>query len=100
MIFLSFSFPLAILGLILAAGGGVQSTLVWTLFGITALMRLALYARCRLADDPHPFSDLWLVPVRDGLLCWVWFRSFFTSRITWRGAEFDVDADGFMRKPT
>jgi ceramide glucosyltransferase len=100
MIFLSFSFPLAILGLILAAGGGLHSTLVWTLFGITAVIRLALYCRYHLTDDPHPFSDLWLLPVRDGLLCWVWFRSFFTSRITWRGAEFDVDSDGFMRKPT
>ena len=99
MIFLSFSFPLAILGLILAAGGGLHSTLVWTLFGITAVIRLALYFRYR-QDDPRPLSDLWLLPVRDGLLCWVWFRSFFTSRITWRGAEFDVDADGFMRKPT
>ncbi len=100
MIFLSFSFPLAIFGLILAAGGGLHSTPVWTLFGITAMVRLALYCRYRLTDDPHPFSDLWLLPVRDGLLCWVWLRSFFTSRITGRGAEFDVDADGFMRKPT
>ena len=100
MIFLSFSFPLAILGLILAAASGLPSTPVWTLFGITAMIRLALYCRYRLTDDPHPFSGFWLLPVRDGLLCWVWFRSFFTSRITWRGAEFDVDADGFMRKPT
>src|SRR5450631_357120 len=100
MIFLSFTLPLAILGLILAAGSGVHSTAVWSLFGITALVRLVLYCRYRLTDDSHPFSELWLLPVRDGLLCWVWFRSFFTSRITWRGAEFDVDADGFMRKPT
>jgi hypothetical protein len=100
MIFLSFSFPLAILGLILAVAAGVHSVAVWMLFTITAMIRLALFYRYRLTDDPHPFSDLWLLPVRDGLLCWVWFRSFFTSRITWRGAEFDVDADGFMRKPT
>ena len=25
-------------------------------------------------------------------------RSFFTSRVTWRGNEFDVDADGIMRR--
>jgi len=99
MIFLSFSFPLAILGLILCAWDGLHSSAVWMLFGITAMIRLALYYRYR-RDDPRPFSDLWLLPLRDGLLCWVWFRSFFTSRITWRGAEFDVDADGFMRKPT
>ena len=100
MIFLSFSFPITILGLILAAGSGALSGPVWGLFGIAAVIRLALYCRYRLTDDPHPLSNLWLLPVRDVLLCWVWFRSFFTSRITWRGAEFDVDADGFMRKPT
>src|SRR5579859_2829780 len=101
MIFLSFSLPLAILGLLLAAAAGLHSAAVWMLFGITAVIRLALHYRHGLTDDdPHPFSDLWLLPVRDGLLCWVWFRSFFTSRITWRGAEFDVDVDGFMRKPT
>ncbi len=101
LIFLSFSFPLAILGLILAAVGGLHSAAVWMLLGVTTMIRLALHYRHRLTDDdPHRFSDLWLLPVRDGLLCWVWLRSFFTSRITWRGAEFDVDADGFMRKPT
>jgi hypothetical protein len=41
-------------------------------------------------------SDLWLLPVRDWLICWVWCRSFFTSHVTWRGKEFDVDADGVM----
>jgi hypothetical protein len=43
---------------------------------------------------------LWLLPVRDFLLCWIWWRSFFTSRITWRGSEFDVDANGYMRRLT
>lgn len=100
MIFLSFSFPLAALGLMLTAAGGLHSTPVWTLFGITVMVRLMLYCRHRLTDNPRPLSDLWLLPLRDVLLCWVWFRSFFTSRITWRGAEFDVDADGFMRKLT
>jgi hypothetical protein len=32
------------------------------------------------------------------LLCWVWCRSFFISRVNWRGNEFDVDADGVMRR--
>jgi hypothetical protein len=43
---------------------------------------------------------LWLLPVRDLLLCWIWCRSFFTSRVTWRGSEFDVDANGYMRRLT
>jgi hypothetical protein len=46
----------------------MHSSAVWMLFGITAMIRLALYYRHR-QDDPKPFSDLWLLPVRDGLLC-------------------------------
>jgi ceramide glucosyltransferase len=97
MIFLSFSLPLGALGLALAAVGGVHAGALWACFGITAVIRLALHCVYR---DRRPFSDLWLLPLRDGLLCWVWFSSFFTSRITWRGAEFHVDGDGFLRKPT
>ena len=48
----------------------------------------------RLDDDRVATSDLWLLPVRDFLIGWVWFRSFFTSHVTWRGNEFAVDADG------
>ncbi len=100
MIFLSFSFPLAILGMLLVFMAGPPPPAAWTLFGISALVRLALHFVHRLQSDRYLFSDLWLMPVRDLLLCWVWFRSFFTSRVTWRGTEFDVDADGFMRRLT
>jgi hypothetical protein len=36
--------------------------------------------------------------VRDALLFWVWLRCFFTSRVTWRGNDFNVDADGVMHR--
>jgi hypothetical protein len=42
--------------------------------------------------------EFWLLPVRDLLMCWAWGRSFFTTRVTWRGNEFTVDADGVMRR--
>jgi ceramide glucosyltransferase len=70
------------------------------LFGITAVVRLALYFAPRIQGKLPPFADLWLLPVRDFLLCWIWYRSFFASHVTWRGNEFDVDADGFMRRLT
>jgi ceramide glucosyltransferase len=100
MIFLSFSFPLALFGLLLI--GIVQShwMAAWTLFGITAIVRLTFYLAPRIQGKRRLFRDLWLLPVRDVLLCWIWCRSFFTSRVTWRGNEFDVDADGFMRRLT
>jgi ceramide glucosyltransferase len=100
MIFLSFSFPLAVLGIALVFMAGSPSMPAWVLFGITAAIRLALHFAHRRRSERSLFSDIGLLPVRDLLLCCVWVRSFFTSRVTWRGIEFDVDADGFMRRLT
>jgi ceramide glucosyltransferase len=96
LMFLTFSFPLAVFG-IAAAGPESSSMTAWVLFGITVLARLVLHFVHRLRDERAPMSDLWLLPARDLLICWVWCRSFFTSHVTWRGKEFDVDADGVMR---
>jgi ceramide glucosyltransferase len=97
LIFLTFSLPMAVFGFLAA---GVESSLsmtAWVLFGVTVLARLMLHFVHRLRDDRAPASDLWLLPARDLLICWVWCRSFFTSHVTWRGNEFDVGADGVMR---
>ncbi len=98
LIFFSFSLPLAALGIALNAADPVFSTAAWALFEFTVVARLTLYGVYRLRDDRSLLSDLWLVPVRDLLICWVWWRSFFTSRVTWRGREFDVDARGIMHR--
>lgn len=98
LIFLSFSLPLALLGIVLATGAQALATLAWTLFGIAVATRLALHFSHRFRHDLPAFSDLWLVPGRDLLLCWVWCISLFTSRITWRGNQFDVDARGVMHR--
>jgi ceramide glucosyltransferase len=100
LIFLSFSFPVACAGLLLAAGGSRPAPGAWALFGITALVRLVFYFVPRIEGKRSLWNDLWLLPVRDLLLCWIWWRSFFTSRVTWRGSEFDVDANGYMRRLT
>jgi hypothetical protein len=60
------------------------------------MARLVLHFVHRLGDDRAAMSDLWLLPLRDVLIGWVWCRSFFISHVTWRGIEFDVDADGVM----
>jgi len=98
LIFFSFSLPLAALGIVLNAADPVFSTAAWALFEFSVVARLTLYGVYRLRDDRSLLSDLWLVPVRDLLICWVWWRSFFTSRVTWRGREFDVDARGIMHQ--
>jgi ceramide glucosyltransferase len=98
-IFLTFSLPLAVAGLALGALNVLAASVTWALFAATVTVRLALHLLHRLKDERPPFADLWLLPLRDFLLCWVWLRSFFTSRVTWRGKEFRVDADGLMRRP-
>jgi ceramide glucosyltransferase len=98
LIFFSFSLPLALLGIVLATGAQFPATLAWTLVGIVVATRLALHFSHRFHRDRPAFADLWLVPGRDLLLCWVWCRSLFTSRITWRGNQFEVDARGVMHR--
>jgi ceramide glucosyltransferase len=98
LVFLTFSLPLAIVGLALAYAESTLSSAAWALFGTTVAARLALHFMHRLRGDRPLFSDFWLLPVRDLLMCWVWWSSFFTSRVTWRGNKFDVGADGVMRR--
>jgi len=97
-IFFTFSLPLALLGLSL--GAETFSTAAWVLFQLTIAARLGLHFIHRRQGGRALFADLWLLPVRDLLICWVWCRSFFTSRLTWRGSDFGVGADGIMRKLT
>lgn len=98
VIFLSFSLPLAILGIMLTGVEPSLSTTAWALFGTTLIARLLVHFVHRLRGDRSLLSDLWLLPARDLLIWWVWCRSFFSSRVTWRGSEFEVDANGIMRR--
>jgi ceramide glucosyltransferase len=97
LIFFGFSLPLAVLGLLLCGVEGAPSRLAWMLFEVAIVARVALHFAHRLRGERPLLADFWLLPARDLLLCWVWWRTFFTSRITWRGSEFDVDAHGIMR---
>jgi ceramide glucosyltransferase len=95
-LFISFTLPLTLLGLMLTPATtdtAAQSALI----AASLAARLALYALPRLAGNGLGFSDCWLLPVRDLLLCWVWLRTFFTSRVSWRGSEYGVDDEGVMR---
>ena len=100
MLFLSFSLPLAMLGVVLTAAEPAVAASAAALFWTVAVARLGLHFVHRVRGDRPVFSDIWLLPVRDLLLCWVWFRSFFASRVSWRGSELDVDADGVVRRST
>lgn len=99
-IFLTFSLPMAVLGIVLAGRASTDWAAAWALFSMILLGRLTLHFLPRLRGERPLFADVWLLPVRDLLICWVWCRSFFTSRVTWRGNEFDVDPNGVMHKLT
>lgn len=97
MIFLTFTLPLAVLGVALMAATPWHAA-AWAAFWVVAGARVALHFVQRLGRDRPLFTDLLLVPVRDLLLCWNWGQSFFCRRVTWRGASFHVDATGVMRR--
>ena len=98
MMFLTFSLPVAGIGLLCSAWLPSVSALSWSLFAIVALARVGLHLAHRLGRSHSVLSDLWLLPLRDLLLGWIWYRSFSASRLTWRGREFDVDVDGVIRQ--
>src|SRR6185312_14530115 len=86
LIFFGFSLPLAVLGLLLCGVEGAPPRLAWMLFEVAVVARVALHFAHRLRGKRPLMADFWLLPARDLLLCWVWWRTFFTSRITWRGS--------------
>jgi ceramide glucosyltransferase len=97
LLFLTFSLPLGILGRVLTADEPLFSTAGLIAFHTAVIARLALHFWHRWRVDRPLFADLWLLPARDLLTCYVWCRSFLTSRVTWRGTEFEVGPDGVMR---
>jgi ceramide glucosyltransferase len=95
-IFLTFSLPLGVLGIALTADTATISPAAWSLFGVGAAARSVLHFVHRIRGARFTLSDLWLLPLCDVLILWVWFRSLFTSRIEWRDDEFNVDANGVL----
>lgn len=96
--FFTFSLPLGVLGVLLAGASEPLGRLAWLLFAVICLLRLTLHVVPRLRGGGFPLRELWLLPVRDLLLVGVWGCSFFASRFSWRGSEFDVDPNGTMRR--
>jgi ceramide glucosyltransferase len=105
-LFVSMSLPLATLGLALSAAapqvGPPVYPLAWSLYLITAAARLGLHFAQRPTAESGSGRSSWLelclVPVRDPLICGIWLWSFWSYRMIWRGAEFEVSADGTMRR--
>jgi ceramide glucosyltransferase len=99
-IFLSFSLPLALLGMLLTSRAAPAGVMAWTMFGFTLSAQLLLHITHHRRLGFARFADLALIPARDLILCWTWLRTFFVSRVMWRGSEFDVDSQGVMHRST
>lgn len=99
-IFVTFSLPLALIGITFASSAARVPLVAWSLFAVILISRMMLHFAHRIHGQRPMLSDFWLLPLRDVLLCWIWCRSFFSTRVNWRGNEFDVDADGVMRRLT
>jgi ceramide glucosyltransferase len=97
LLFITFSFPLAVLGIALTAAEPLHWN-AWGLFQSAVMARLALHFVSRLRGNKPPAREFWLLPARDLLTCWAWGRSFFTTRVTWLGSDYDVAADGVMHR--
>lgn len=85
--FVTFSVPLAFLGVVLAEG----STAALVLFGITLLARILLHRAVRKSGSP---TQLWAVLLNDGLGFALWGWGFTTRRVHWRDDRFRVARDG------
>jgi len=97
-LFLSFSMPMAIAGMTIMLVTAPRAVEAWILFGMAVGARLVLHFARRVQGGRPPLWDICLIPLRDLLLVSVWFGSFFTSQVTWRGSVFDVDTNGVMRR--
>jgi ceramide glucosyltransferase len=97
-LFVSFTLPLALLGIVLGAATPPVSMAAWALFLTAFAARLVLHFVPWLRGRRPLMADLWLVPMHDLLMVWIWLRAFFVSRISWRGSEFAVGTGGIMRR--
>ena len=95
-LFITFSVPLAVIGFVLSTAEGSCIAAALALLTVCTGARVALHRLTKRAGDRAGRGGLWLVPLRDLLVCWVWCRAFLTTRVTWRGAEFEVDVHGVM----
>jgi ceramide glucosyltransferase len=81
--------PLALIGLFVDAGNAM-------LLALAALACRIALCRCVELAFALPRQRLWLLPFRDLLSFAVFVSSYLGSTVTWRGARYDVLAEGRM----
>jgi ceramide glucosyltransferase len=93
----TFTLPMALVGAAITAIGLPVSAFELGLLVSAIAARLLLGCLPPLTGRNQVPSKLWLLPACDLLVCWAWCRALWTSRVSWRGAEFEVDQHGVLR---
>jgi ceramide glucosyltransferase len=89
---LTHPFPLALLALLLSGGAEWAWMLVLAALCVRTVLTLQSDSALRQSG-----RDLWLLPLRDMASFAVLIASFFSTRVVWRGAYFEVDRNGLLR---
>ena len=89
--FPSFTLPTAVLG---AWIGGPFAH--WALL-LSLLLRITAFVQDRRHGAGFQWRELALLPLRDGLMLWVWLRGFANGNLRWRDRELAVDDKGLVR---
>jgi len=95
--FVTFTLPMAFLGMAIAISYGAPPLTAWSLFALILVARMLLHWE-QSVGGWQLLRGFLLLPFRDLLLCVTWCRSLFISRVSWRGGEFEVDANGIMHR--
>jgi ceramide glucosyltransferase len=71
----------------------------WAVFGVTAVLRLAvaLAVGRSVLHDKQLLKNLWLLPVRDLVAVVVWIASFAGHTVIWRGDRFELKKGRLIR---
>ena len=86
--FITFGVPVALLGVLLAAGSWPSLILL----ALTALARVVLHWAVRAPGEA--LKHLLALPLRDGLSVVLWAWGFVTRRVHWRDDRYQVTRDG------
>jgi len=93
---LAHPFALALLAAVVSGFAGWSVALLAAAF----LARVALKLWSDYVVQPQNWRDLWLLPLCDLVLFAILVASFFSAKVTWRGHEFEVSADGLLSAVT
>jgi ceramide glucosyltransferase len=90
----TFSVPVAALGVMLASGG----RLAWTALGVAALARVMLHCTGRRsAPALEQIGQIWALPLADVLGFALWCWGFVTRQVHWRQDRFWIARDGSVQ---